>query len=155
MSMPQRQVSSERKAIYYVGITLVAIGVLMFLSSFLSSMADFGNFSNFAERTRSSGTLAIGGIVLAAIGSLIQGIGKRGWAGSGVVLDPEQARRDVEPWSRSAGGVLQDTLSEVDVLNKIADRADPRQPLVKVRCRQCGALNAETSKYCDQCGTPI
>ena len=36
----------------------------------------------------------------------------RGLAGSGVVLDPEKAREDVEPWSRMAGGVVKDALDE-------------------------------------------
>lgn len=40
------------------------------------------------------------------------GIGRRGLAGSGLKLDPEEARRDLEPWSRMAGGVVQDALDE-------------------------------------------
>ncbi|MDR1808002.1 MAG: zinc-ribbon domain-containing protein [Propionibacteriaceae bacterium] len=28
-------------------------------------------------------------------------------------------------------------------------------PVVKVRCRQCGALSDETAKFCQQCGQPL
>ena len=28
-------------------------------------------------------------------------------------------------------------------------------PLVKVRCRACGALSDEDAKFCDQCGKPL
>jgi hypothetical protein len=38
-----------------------------------------------------------------------------GLAGSGVKLDPEEARRDVEPWSRMTGGVLKDAMDEAGI----------------------------------------
>ena len=55
---------------------------------------------------------AVGGIVLIILGTILRRIGVRGVAGSGVILDPEQARRDVEPWSRMTGGVVSDALDE-------------------------------------------
>ena len=63
---------------------------------------------------------AVGGILLMVIGQTIATIGRQGLAGSGVVLDPEQAREDVEPWSRMQGGVVKDTLDEVGLdLSKV------------------------------------
>jgi hypothetical protein len=43
------------------------------------------------------------------IGAVISNIGARGAAGSGILLDPEQARDDLEPFSRMHGGMLKDT----------------------------------------------
>jgi hypothetical protein len=82
-------------------------------------------------------------------------VAARGLAGSGVVLDPEQARKDLEPWSRMSGGMVQDALSEVEVVTKIVDRLESPEPRIKVRCQKCQALNDETAKYCDQCGSAI
>lgn len=42
-------------------------------------------------------------------------LGRMGLAGSGMVLDPEGARRDVEPWARMAGGVVKDAIDEAGV----------------------------------------
>jgi hypothetical protein len=42
-------------------------------------------------------------------------MGSKGIAGSGMVLDPEKARADVEPWSRMGGGILKDALDEAGI----------------------------------------
>lgn len=42
-------------------------------------------------------------------------LGHSGLAGSGMKLDPQEARRDLEPWSRMSGGILKDTLDEAGV----------------------------------------
>jgi hypothetical protein len=93
------------------------------------------------------------------VGSIIAGIGKAGLAGSGVVLDPQQQRRDLEPWQRAAGGMISDKLSEIEPLQKIADGltrdANDREPVIKVRCRSCQALADEDAKFCPQCGAKI
>jgi hypothetical protein len=155
MKIPERQIPPERKTFYYVGMTLNVIGVLMFLSTFVTFMANFGNFNNFEARARSDGFRAFGGIALIMVGQIIMNIGARGWAGAGVILDPDQARKDVEPWSRMSGGVLQDTLSEVEVVKKLEDRLEPPEPQIKVRCRQCQSLNDESAKFCNQCGSVL
>jgi RNA polymerase subunit RPABC4/transcription elongation factor Spt4 len=82
-------------------------------------------------------------------------IGSRGWAGSGVILDPDQARDDVKPWSRMSGRVAQDMLSEINVVKKLEDHLDAPAAQVKIRCRQCQSLNEETAKFCNQCGAAI
>jgi ribosomal protein L40E len=44
----------------------------------------------------------------------------------------------------------------VDALEKQRAAGHPTAPtVVKVRCRNCHALNAEAAKFCDQCGGPI
>ena len=54
MDMPQRQVPSERKALYYAGMALGGIGLLLFLSTFVSFIANFGNFDNFEGRAKAN-----------------------------------------------------------------------------------------------------
>jgi hypothetical protein len=48
------------------------------------------------------------------------------------------------------GGMVQDALSEIDIVKKIGDRLDAPQPEIKVRCQKCQHLNAETAKFCNQ-----
>lgn len=121
--MPMRQISPERKAIHRLGIILVAVGVLTFGSVFVSAALNFGNFDNFGGRTRSMGLRAIGGMAMIMLGAGMTIYGFAGAAGSGLTLDPEQARKDVEPWARMQGGVAKDTLDEMGVdLGKVVDR---------------------------------
>jgi hypothetical protein len=89
------------------------------------------------------------------IGGIVMKIGARGAAGSGLVLDPERARRDLEPWSRMGGGLVQDALSEVNVVKKLEEGTIAIQPQVKVRCQKCQGLNYESAKFCNQCGAAI
>ncbi len=115
-----RQVPGERRAIYYVGLVLVIVGFLLFFSVFISAgismnavsapgmMAPDLNPGRFVIR-------AIAGIGLAILGAILMNIGSRGLAGSGVVLDPQRARKDLEPWSRMAGGMAKDALDEAEI----------------------------------------
>ena len=55
----------------------------------------------------------------------------------------------MKPWSKMAGGMTQDALGEIEVVNKLTDKLSmPSQPHVKVRCKKCQALNDETDKFC-------
>ena len=113
--MAQRQIPPERRAIFYVGLIVSVIGILSFLSTFLSFAAHFGDFTNFEQRGSSMMMRAVIGMVMMIAGGLLSGVGKAGLAGSGIILDTEQARRDVEPWSRMAGGVLKDAMDETGI----------------------------------------
>jgi hypothetical protein len=113
--LAQRQIPPERKAIFYIDRIVSVLGILSFLSTFLSAAAHFGDFTNFAERGRSEALRAVIGMVMLVAGRLLSGVGKAGLAGSGIILDTEQARRDVEPWSRMAGGVLKDAMDEAGI----------------------------------------
>jgi hypothetical protein len=155
MDTPRKQIPPERKALYYGGLGMTGLGLLLFLSTFVTSLANFDNFDDFKGRARSQGFRAFGGMVLMMLGGFATAVGARGWAGSGVVLDPEKARKDVEPWSRMGGGVVQDALSEVGVVKKIEDRLDSPDPKVKIRCQNCKALNDETARFCNQCGAAL
>lgn len=146
-----RQISPERKAAYYFGMVLMIVGFILFLSVFVSSAANFGNFSNFEQRSSSAFTTAIIGMILVAVGRLIMTVGQRGAAGSGAILDPKQAREDLEPYSRQAGGMVKDALDEADI--DLGSRE--RETVVKVRCRSCGTLNEEDAKFCKECGAAL
>jgi len=95
--LAQRQIPPERRAIFYVGLIVSVIGILSFLSTFLSFAAHFGDFTNFEQRASSMMLRAVIGMVMMIAGGVLSGVGKAGLAGSGIILDTEQARRDVEP----------------------------------------------------------
>ena len=82
---------------------------------------------------------------------MIRHVGARGLAGSGVVLNPGQARKDLEPYSRMAGGMVKDALDEADV-NLGSGRSSKPEQVIMIKCRDCGKLNEEDSKFCQECG---
>jgi hypothetical protein len=155
MEAPRRQITPERKAVYYLGMTLGGFGLLLFLSTFLTFALNFGNFDHFNERGRSMGLRAIGGMffMMAGLGLMI--VGTRGLAGSGIKLDPEEARKDIEPWARMSGGLLDDALSEVKLVKKFENHLDTPTQQIKIRCQNCQALNDEHAKFCNQCGAAV
>ena len=145
-----KHISEERKGAYYIGTGLMILGGLLFASTFVSFISNFGNFSNFESDAKSGMTRAFGGMGLLVLGGIIRGIGARGLAGSGVVLDPEQAREDLEPYSRMAGGMVKDAMDEADV-----DLRSAPEKIIMIKCRSCGKLNEEDSKFCQECGAQL
>lgn len=113
--MARRQISEGRQTAYYLGTIIMVIGGLLFLSVFITGALNFGNFDNFEERGSSEFLRAIIGMVLIVIGAVVKDIGAKGFAGSGVILNPEDAREDLEPWSRMAGGVVKDAVDEAGI----------------------------------------
>ncbi len=145
-----KQISGERKTAYYFGVGLSILGGILFASTFVSFAMNFGDFSNFESDAKSMMVRAFGGVALLIVGSIFRSIGSRGLAGSGVVLDTEQAREDLEPYSRMAGGMVKDALEEANV-----ELAGPREKIVVIKCRSCGKLNEEDSKFCQECGKEL
>ena len=159
---PNREMTPERKAIYYAGMGCTGLGMLLFCSVFVTGCMNFGNFDNFAGRVQGEMARAIGGMALMVLGGFLMGVGRLGTAGSGVVLDPQKMRKDLEPWNRAAGGMTNDALDEIDLAKKLEKKLDepatpgtPAEPMVKVRCRACSALNDEHAKFCNQCGAAL
>jgi len=146
------EISSERKTGYYIGNVISIVGLLLFLSVFITAAMNFGNFDDFAGRARSSMFRAIGGMVLIIIGQIVSQVGARGLAGSGVVLDPKKAREDLKPYSKMAGGMVADALDETGIPDMVGG---DREPKVVIRCRECRKLNEDDSKFCQECGAPI
>jgi hypothetical protein len=91
------------------------IGFVCFISVFISGALHFGDFDNFGQRGRSEGIRGVLGMLMMIVGGVLTGIGRMGMAGSGIKLDPEEARRDVEPWARMTGGVVKDAMDEAGI----------------------------------------
>jgi len=144
-----QQISEKRQTAYYIGMGMMILGGILFLSTFLTFALHFGDFSNFESNAKSDIFRAFGGMGLIIAGSFIRGIGARGLAGSGVVLDPAKAREDLEPYSRMAGGMVKDALEETGL-----GQAKATETIVKIRCQSCGSLNAENANFCQKCGKP-
>ncbi|MHC5145965.1 MAG: zinc-ribbon domain-containing protein, partial [Planctomycetota bacterium] len=93
------------------------------------------------------------GLIIAGGG--IRSVAARGTAGSGLVLDPEKAREDLEPWARMGGGMVKDALDEADIdLKNLGGGAQPEK-VIMIKCRECGKLNEEDSKFCQECGKSL
>ena len=141
--MANRDIPPERKALHTFGLALSGLGALMFFSVFVTGalhFGDFGNgsqfgdFSEFKSRARSEGLRAVGGMGCIIAGVVIMGVARQGLAGSGVVLDPQQARKDVEPLARMTGGILKDTLDEAGFdLSKVGGAAPEPDFADKIR----------------------
>lgn len=153
MSTPNTSLSSNRQAAYYTGIALQVIGLVVFVSNFFVGV-NRDRIPDLSADAPSpmSGLLVRGlvGMALIAAGQFLMRVGKVGLAGAGVILDPQQARKDVEPWSRAAGGMASDALDEID-----PKRLPGAVQVVKVRCRACQQLNDEAAKFCNQCGGKV
>ncbi len=139
-----KEISKNRKTLYYVGNGITLIGIILFLSVF------FLAFMNPFAMLNSVNPMANGfiGFVLIIIGVIISNIGARGVAGSGLILDPKQAREDLKPYSSQVGGMINDALEEVELIS------DSKE-VVKIRCQSCKTLNDEDAKYCKKCGAEL
>lgn len=146
----RRKISPGRKKLFYSGRVLSLIGLAVILSTFVTFASNFGNFDNFDGMFKTLIIRSFIGVALIMTGALMTRVGRTGAAGSGLVLDPEQAREDLEPWSRMGGGMLSDALEEVDDLQNLGG-----EDRIKVRCRSCKELNDEDAKFCDQCGADM
>ncbi|MCX6344271.1 MAG: SHOCT domain-containing protein [Armatimonadetes bacterium] len=125
--MARKQISEERKAVYYLGMVLMVIGFLTFISVFFSFFSTiFGGINSGSIVMESHGLGDLGpigsiflrapiGMVMMIIGGVLMGVGSKGLAGSGVILDPEKAREDFEPWTRMAGGMVKDAVDEAGI----------------------------------------
>lgn len=159
------QISEERKNWYKIGLVMQIAGMCLFTLPFvaivlvmISSALDGG----FEPRGIVIVPIAFGigfiGFALIAAGGVVRGVAARGKAGSGLTLDPEQARKDLEPWSRMGGGVVKDALDEAGVdIGQVGTQfmrggASEPQKVVMIKCTHCGKLNDEDSKFCQECG---
>lgn len=145
--MAKYEISNSRKVLYYGGMLVIFIGVLLFLSTFVRFM---GITSDFGSKGLSIGGFMgppFIGIILIAIGNIMRSIGLKGTAGSGIILNPKQARKDLKPWTKMAGGMVSDVLGETNI-----NKRDSVNTVVKVRCTNCKTLNDEDSKFCKSCG---
>ena len=146
------KISKERKATYYVGIGMIGLGFILFISVFFST-ASFMNDPFGGSRGPSFGNAVIG-MVLMIVGSIIMNIGAKGTAGSGLLLDPEKAREDLKPFNEAKGGMINDVISNIDVIDKMTNSDEVRE-VIKIKCGSCGSLNDEDARFCKSCGKEL
>lgn len=146
----RKDISSNRKALYYGGLVLVVLGIILFLSVFVSGISMMND--PFSMPNQGSGFMVRGliGFLMIFVGSILRSIGARGLAGSGVVLNPKQAREDLAPYTDALGGMAHDAVEGFKQAGGMK-----AQEIIKVRCPSCRALNEEQDKYCSQCGTAL
>jgi hypothetical protein len=119
--MLKRHITPERKALFRAGQIIGVLGLVSFLSVFVSAALNFGDFSNFEADTRSMMLRGVIGMIMMIAGGALTTVGIAGAAGSMLNLDPEQAREDLEPWARMQGGLTKASLDEMGVdIPKIA-----------------------------------
>lgn len=138
-----RHIPAGRKAAFYLGTVLVVLGFALAGWGVLSASAPPVDIASLQIRV-------FGGVALAMVGNLLRSIGTRGLAGAGVVLDPAKARRELEPYSRMAGGMVGDALEEANV--GLGSRVEK---VVMIKCPSCGKRNEDDSRFCQECGRRI
>jgi len=145
-------ISKERKVTYYIGIGMIVLGFILFISVFFS----FASFMNnpFGSSGSPSFTNSILGMVLMIAGSIVMNIGAKGAAGSGLLLDPNKAREDLRPFNEAKGEMINDVISNIDIVDKITKPLEGKE-IIKIRCRNCECLNDEDSKFCKSCGKEL
>ena len=53
-----REISDQRKTLYYVGMGMQVLGGILFASTFVSFLIHFGDFTDFESRARNNGLTA-------------------------------------------------------------------------------------------------
>jgi len=146
------KITKQRKVTYYVGIGMMGLGFVLFVSVFFA----FASFMNapFIGSEGPSFTNSILGMVFMIVGSFVMNIGAKGAAGSGIVLDPEKAREDLKPFNEAKGEMINDVISNIDIVDNIAKSHEEKE-VIKIRCRNCESLNDEDAKFCKGCGKEI
>ena len=146
------KISNQRKIIYYIGMCISVIGFILFMSSFFVNMD-----ASFSTETPSFFKRAVLGMICMIVGSILASIGRLGTAGSGFLLDPEKAREDLKPFSESKGKIVNDVIENIDIVKNINQSSKERGTIevIKIKCRECGELNDEDSKFCKKCGKMV
>jgi len=146
------KISQERKTAYYIGMGMMGIGFILFISVFFSA-ASFMN-DPFGSSMGPSFESPVIGMVLMIVGSIIMNIGAKGTAGSGLLLDPKKAREDMKPFNEAKGGMINDVIGNIDIVDKMTNSCEARE-VIKVKCRSCGSLNDEDARFCKSCGKEL
>ena len=141
------QISTRRKVLYYGGGLLMVAGMGSFM--FHIGWGMLGGFED-PEINERMPAVMVTSMAIAMVGGFLNVIGGKGLAGSGLILDPDRARKDLKPYSKMAGGMLEDALENRDLSQSVS----PGET-IKIRCRPCGWLNDEESNFCHECGKPI
>jgi hypothetical protein len=149
--------SPERGPVAYVGPALMLIGILLFLSTFVTAIANFGNFDNFEGRVKSMGFRALGGMVLFIVGGVVTGATGKGAASSRMMQNLSRLRDQVQinvPKPEPQPVLCQYCNTENDA--SLAKCESCGAALVKqCRCFGCGTVNDPNARFCNHCGKAI
>jgi len=146
------KITKERKVTYYIGIGMIVLGFILFISVFFN-VASLMN-DPFGSSSSPSFMNSVLGMVLMIAGAIVMNIGAKGAAGSGLLLDPDKAREDLKPFNEAKGGMINDVISNIDVIDKITKPHEENE-VIKIKCRSCGSLNDEDAKFCKGCGEEL
>lgn len=145
------KISKERKTTYYIGIGMMGIGFILFISVFFSAASVMNDPFGGSSPSFSN---AVIGMVFMIAGSVVMNIGAKGAAGSGLLLDPDKAREDLKPFSEAKGGMINDVISNIDAIDQMTNSKEAKE-VIKIRCRSCGSLNDEDARFCKTCGKEL
>jgi len=146
------KISKKRKATYYFGMGMIILGFILFVSVFFIGIRIMNDPFNFNKVPPFQNSVI--GIILIIVGSFLTNIGAKGAAGSGFILDPDQAREDLQPFNEAKGKMINDVISNIEVADKIVKSGEEKQ-IIKIKCRYCGCLNDEDARFCKGCGKEI
>jgi hypothetical protein len=113
--MKSTSISPGRRTAFRAGTVIIGIGLALFSSFFIAVAMGISGHRTVESHMGAVIAATFVGFAMIVVGGILRGVGKAGLAGSGLTLDPDRARRDLEPWSRTAGGVLSDTLDEAGI----------------------------------------
>lgn len=128
-----------RKFMFYGGKIVSTFGMILFFSSFFLHS---GNLNPLRP---------IAAICMIFSGNVSSNVGKKGLAGSGILLNPKKEREDLKPFSKAGGEILKDVMDEY----KKEDRSESENVTIKIKCQNCGALNDEDARFCSNCGKKL
>lgn len=158
---PRRyDVEPWRKWAYYGGGALQALGMLVFFGNFGYLFLTFSRLGpgpgSDGPATQVPRMFAMFPVFLVAMAVMIVGgqlrtMGRKGLAGSGLILSPRKEAQDAEAWRRSEGAQKQ---MEIEEMPSLAGGLGRRE-VVRIRCRSCGYLETEDARFCSGCGAPM
>jgi len=146
------RISESRKAAYSFGLVMIVTGVLFCFGAIAYGMLSVAT-RNFPNVVMVFLPFLIGmGLFIG--GGVLRSIGARGIAGSGLKLDPEEAREDLKPWSRMAGGMLKDAGIDLGREKSASTSAPALEPDFEEKLRKLHRLHSEgiltDQEYADQ-----
>ena len=145
----RNQISENRRILYYLGLILATGGYLLSFGSIGYAVFHFSSHRFFNPQQIFVPFFI--GMAAAIVGQVLKKIGARGVAGSGLKLDPEEAREDIKPWAHMAGGILND--AGIDLKSK-NEKPAPAAPYFDEKLRKLHQLHAdgilEDHEYAEQ-----
>lgn len=153
------KINKKRKVTYYIGLGMVIVGFLLFISVFFH-ITNVINRSAIYDPTMGFRFTpppfqnAVIGMILMISGAIVASIGAKGAAGSGLLLDPDQAREDLKPFNEATGKMINDVVSNIDAVENLGKPQENKE-IIKIKCRSCGSLNDEDAKFCKNCGDTL